>query len=141
MFIYRLDRSVERRVFKINVGAIDEADVPAYVQEIANNFKRTPIIDPMTGQIDLRKNIMPVWKKTPIPLLDGRTITIEDLAKEYSDDSSASDGGNLGYFNRGDMVSAFEEAAIKLKVNEYKGQSYKIENDLNYLMKYININI
>ena len=26
---------------------------------------------------------MPVWKKTPIPLLDGRTITIEDLANEY----------------------------------------------------------
>ena len=83
MLIYRLDRSIERRVFKINVGAIDEADVPAYVQQIADNFKRTPIIDPMTGQVDLRKNIMPVWRKTPIPLLDGRTITIEDLAKEY----------------------------------------------------------
>lgn len=83
MLIYRLDRSIERRIFKINVGAIDTEDVPAYVQEIANNFKRTPIIDPMTGQIDLRKNIMPVWKKTPIPLLDGRTITIEELAKEY----------------------------------------------------------
>lgn len=83
MFIYRLDRSVERRVFKINVGAIDEADVPQYVQQIADNFKRTEIIDPMTGQLDLRKNIMPVWRKTPIPLLDGRTITIEDLAKEY----------------------------------------------------------
>lgn len=83
MLVYRLDRSVERRVFKINVGAIDEADVQSYVQTIADNFKRTPIIDPMTGQIDLRKNVMPVWKKTPIPLLDGRTITIEDLAKEY----------------------------------------------------------
>ena len=58
MLIYRLDRSIERRIFKINVGAIDTEDVPAYVQEIANNFKRTPIIDPMTGQIDLRKNIM-----------------------------------------------------------------------------------
>ncbi|MDE5889205.1 MAG: portal protein, partial [Bacilli bacterium] len=58
MLIYRLDRSIERRVFKINVGAIDVQDVPAYVQEIANNFKRTPIIDPMTGQIDLRKNIL-----------------------------------------------------------------------------------
>lgn len=83
MLLYRLDRSVERRVFKVNVGAIDVNDVPAYVQEIANNFKRTPFIDPMTGQLDLRKNIMPVWKKTPIPLLDGRTITIEELAKEY----------------------------------------------------------
>ena len=83
MLVYRLERSVERRVFKINVGAIDEQDVPAYVQQIANEFKRTPIIDPMTGQVDLRKNVLPVWKKTPIPLLDGRTITIEELAKEY----------------------------------------------------------
>lgn len=83
MLIYRLERSWERRVFKINVGGVDPADVPALINEVANNFKRTPIIDPATGQIDLRKNIMPVWKKTPIPLLDGRTITIEDLAKEY----------------------------------------------------------
>ena len=58
MLVYRLERSVERRVFKINVGAIDEQDVPAYVQQIANDFKRTPIIDPLTGQIDLRKNIL-----------------------------------------------------------------------------------
>ena len=58
MLVYRLERSVERRVFRINVGAIDEQDVPAYVQQIANEFKRTPIIDPLTGQIDLRKNIL-----------------------------------------------------------------------------------
>lgn len=85
MLLYRLERAVERRVFKINVGSIDEQDVPAYIQEIANEFKRTPIIDPMTGQIDLRKNVLPVWKNTPIPLLDGRTITIEELSKEYED--------------------------------------------------------
>ena len=83
MLIYRLERSIERRVYKIYVGAIDDADVQAYVENIANNFKRTPIIDPMTGQVDLRKNILPVHKDTPIPLLDGRTITIENLAKEY----------------------------------------------------------
>lgn len=81
MFIYRLDRSVERRVFKINVGAIDEADVPAYVQEIANNFKRTPIIDPMTGQIDMRKNIMSQTNDYFIPVReDGAASPIENLA-------------------------------------------------------------
>ena len=83
MLIYRLDRSIERRVYKIYVGAIDDKDVPAYINDIANKFKRTPIIDPMTGQVDLRKNVMPVWRKTPIPLLDGRTLTIEELANEY----------------------------------------------------------
>ena len=85
MLIYRLERSVERRVYKIFVGAIDDADVGAYVEQIANEFKRTPIIDPMTGQLDLRKNILPVHKDTPIPLLDGRTITIEELSKEFNE--------------------------------------------------------
>ena len=85
MLIYRLERSVERRVYKIFVGAIDDADVGAYVEQIANEFKRTPIVDPMTGQLDLRKNILPVHKDTPIPLLDGRTITIEELSKEFSE--------------------------------------------------------
>ena len=33
----------------------------------------------------MRKNILPVHKDTPIPLLDGRTITIENLAKEFED--------------------------------------------------------
>jgi hypothetical protein len=57
-------------VFKINVGAIDDADVPAYVEEIANNFKRTPIIDPMTGQLDLKKNILNVAEDFFIPVRD-----------------------------------------------------------------------
>jgi intein/homing endonuclease len=34
---------------------------------------------------DLRKNFMPVRRDTPIPLLDGRTITIEQLANEYEE--------------------------------------------------------
>ena len=85
MLIYRLERSMERRVYKIFVGALDDKDIPGYVEQIADQFKRTPIVDPLTGQLDLRKNILPVWKKTPIPLLDGRTITIEELAKEFDD--------------------------------------------------------
>lgn len=68
MLLYRLERSVERRVYKVNVGAIDENDVPAYMDEIANNFKRTPIVDPLTGQLDLRKNIMSVMDDYFIPV-------------------------------------------------------------------------
>ena len=80
MLIYRLDRSIERRVFKINVGAIDEADVQAYVQEIANNFKRKPIIDPLTGQIDLRKSFMNVTEDFFIPTRDDNAASpIETL--------------------------------------------------------------
>ena len=70
MLIYRLERSVERRVYKIFVGAIDDADVGAYVERIANEFKRTPIIDPMTGQVDLRKNILSIDNDIFIPVRD-----------------------------------------------------------------------
>jgi len=70
MLIYRLERSIERRVFKVNVGNIDEDDVPAYVEDIANNFKRTPIIDPMTGQLDLKKNILNVSEDFFVPVRD-----------------------------------------------------------------------
>jgi len=70
MLIYRLERSIERRVFKIFVGNIDDADIPAYVQEIANSFKRTPIIDPETGQLDLKKNIMDVSHDIFLPVKD-----------------------------------------------------------------------
>lgn len=68
MLLYRLDKSIERRVFKIYVGGIDDDDVEGYVQQIANNFKRTPIIDPETGQIDLRKNFMDVSTDFFIPV-------------------------------------------------------------------------
>ena len=68
MLIYRLERSVERRVYKIFVGAIDDADVGAYVEQIANEFKRTPIIDPVTGQLDLRKNILGIDQDIFLPV-------------------------------------------------------------------------
>ena len=56
MLVYRITRAPERRVFKIYTGNIDDKDVPQYVEDIANKFKRQPIVDPQTGQIDLRYN-------------------------------------------------------------------------------------
>lgn len=44
--------------------------------------------------------------------------SFEDLAKEYGEDSTAQDGGDLGYFGKGMMVPEFEEAAFALKVGE-----------------------
>jgi len=70
MLIYRVTRAPERRIFKIFVGNIDEKDVPAYVQKIANNFKRSPVIDQKTGQVDTRYNQMAQDQDYFVPVRD-----------------------------------------------------------------------
>lgn len=44
-----------------------------------------------------------------------------DLAQQYSQDPSASAGGDLGYFGPGDMVEPFERAAFALEVGGISG--------------------
>ena len=70
MLIYRTSRAPERRVFKVYVGNMDDKDVEAYVQRIANNFKRDQIVDNQTGNVDLRYNQMAVDQDYFIPVRD-----------------------------------------------------------------------
>ena len=110
MLVYRITRAPERRVYKVYVGNIDDADVQAYVDKIANQFKRTGLIDPQTGQIDLKYNQlgndqdffiptrdeslpMPIETlpgaclalDTKIELLDGRSLELSEIIKEHSE--------------------------------------------------------
>ena len=58
-----------------------------------------------------------------------------DLAKKYSDDGSGSKGGELDWFNRGDMVEEFEEAAIKLEKGKYTTSPVKTEYGYHIILK------
>lgn len=51
------------------------------------------------------------------------------LARKYSDDGSARDGGDLGWTTRGSFVPEFEAAAFQLEVN---GVSDIVETDFGY---------
>ena len=70
MLIYRTSRAPERRVFKVFVGNMDDDDIEAYVQKIANKFKRSLVVDPKTGQVDTRYNQLAVDQDFFIPVRD-----------------------------------------------------------------------
>ena len=83
MLVYRVVRSPERRVFYIDVGNIAPNDIPTYMEQAKQTLRARDVVSRTDGRVDQRYNPLPVHKDTPIPLLDGRTITIENLSKEY----------------------------------------------------------
>ena len=58
------------------------------------------------------------------------------LAKKYSDDeTTAINGGDLGYFNLDEMVTEFSDAVKALKKNEYTKEPVKTEYGYHIIMK------
>ena len=70
MMIYRTSRAPERRMFKVFVGNMNDDDVEAYVQRVANKFKREQVVDSKTGNVDMRFNQMAVDQDYFIPVRD-----------------------------------------------------------------------
>ena len=80
MLIYRTSRAPERRVFKVFVGNMDDADVEPYIQRFANKFKRSQTVDQKTGNVDMRFNQMAVDQDYFVPVRDTtQTMPIETL--------------------------------------------------------------
>ena len=80
MMAYRVVRSSERRVFKIDVGAIPPQDVEQYMQKIVTQLKRHSVVDPSTGRVDLRYNPMSIEEDYYIPVRAGSVTDIKSLA-------------------------------------------------------------
>lgn len=61
--------------------------------------------------------------------LDNKAATFDELAKTFSNDLSASKGGDLGWIYPGDTVPEFEQVMNKLALNEV---SEPVETQLGY---------
>ncbi len=76
LIIYRLARAPERRVWYVDVGELPKAKAEQYVRDVMISQKNKIIYDADTGCFAL---------DTKIPLLDGRTLSIEEISKEYKE--------------------------------------------------------
>jgi len=75
MMAYRIVRSPERRVFKIDVGGIAPQDVEQYMQKVMTQMKRHQVVDPTTGRVDLRYNPLSIEEDYFIPIRGGQSST------------------------------------------------------------------
>ena len=80
MMAYRVVRSSERRVFKIDVGGVPPQDVEPYMQKIVTQLKRNSVVDATTGRVDLRYNPMSIEEDYFIPVRAGSATDIQTLA-------------------------------------------------------------
>ena len=80
MMAYRIVRSSERKLFKIDVGAIPPNEVEQYMQKIVTQLKRHQVIDATTGQLDLRYNPMSIEEDYFIPVRPGSATDITNIA-------------------------------------------------------------
>ena len=80
MLTYRIIRAGEKKVFKIDVGNIDEEDIEDYIYKVATKFKKIAQVAPNDGQIDYRFNILGNDEDYFLPVRNANTQTgIETL--------------------------------------------------------------
>lgn len=85
MLIYRISRAPERRVFNIPVGNLTYRESMARVADFQQRYRKTPWIDPQTGEISYKENPLCLTLDTKIDLLDGRSVPLTALIEEYKE--------------------------------------------------------
>ena len=68
MLVHRIMRAPDKRKFKIDIGNIPPAEVDTYMQRIIDKMKKIPLIDPKTGDYNLRYNMMNITEDFYLPV-------------------------------------------------------------------------
>jgi len=81
MLIHRIVRAPEKRVFYVNIGAIPPGEVENFMQRMINKMKKTPLMDPQTGQYNMKYNMQNMLEDMYIPVRGNDQSTRIDTAK------------------------------------------------------------
>lgn len=78
MLSYRILRAGDKRVFRVDVGNMGDADVFPYVEKFAKAFKRKPVVNPNNANIDYRFNMVGNDEDIFLPVRNGNNGTLVD---------------------------------------------------------------
>ncbi len=79
MLVYRLSRAPERRIFYIEVGNTDPNDVYQLIEQVKKNVKKSPVVDPNSGQVNLKYNPITYEEDYFLPIRGDKSSKIETL--------------------------------------------------------------
>jgi hypothetical protein len=86
MLIHRISRAPEKRIFYVNVGAIPPNEVENFMKKTITTMKKTPYIDPQTGEYNLKYNMQNMLEDFYIPVRGNDNATKIETTKglEYN---------------------------------------------------------
>lgn len=79
MLVYRLVRAPERRIFYLDIGNLDAADVKQYMEAMKRELKKQPVVDSRTGNVNFKFNPVTFEEDYFIPVRGGISSKIETL--------------------------------------------------------------
>jgi hypothetical protein len=86
MLLHRVTRAPEKRVFYIDIGNLPPNEVDGYMERLKQKMKKTPYMDPTTGDYNMKYNEMNVMEDFYIPQRGATSNTKIDTIKglEYN---------------------------------------------------------
>ena len=68
MLIHRIMRAPDKRKVLVDIGNIPPAEIDTHMQRIIDRMKKTPLVDPKTGDYNLRYNMMNITEDFYLPV-------------------------------------------------------------------------
>lgn len=68
MLIHRIMRAPDKRKILVDIGNIPPAEIDTHMQRIIDRMKKTPLVDPKTGDYNLRYNMMNITEDFYLPV-------------------------------------------------------------------------
>jgi len=126
-----IDRLTSKRLSKVSVSTKEVKDFYETYKDSIPDQPESMKLSHILLEIKAGQNTLDALKKKAEMVLDlaKRGEDFANLAEKYSDDPSGKNGGDLGFFKKGDMIEKFEKVAFALNPGEI---SDLVETEFGY---------